>query len=241
MGLDSQLPEFGIVLNRQRNMSTRSILVVFPIVATLAGCLPQQVAQSTTNTSTANATPAEVSQPVIAAVRLDAPTRQQLDDLIVAMYIDDLETRRAAAEKLGAIGADAREALPELIRCTAGKDKEEPRQACAYAIVAIASGHAPAAMDALLAAFRLPLAEKEAALPVIGELGGLATPALATLYVDACERMQTVTNKDAHNHFATTRQLTLGQLAKAPASAIAYLERDENGACGQQGADALRT
>ncbi len=241
MDLDSRLPEFGIGPTRQQNMPTRSMLVVFPFVATLVGCLSQPATPANMTIPSAAITHLESSPQVIVPATLDASARQQLDDLIVAMYIDDISIRRDAAEKLGSMGADAREALPELIRCTAAKDKKEPRQACAHAIVAIASGHAPAAMGALLAAFRLPLSEKEAALPIIGELGGLATPALATLYIDACERMQTVTNQAAHNHLATTRQLTLGQLAKAAASAIAYFERDENGVCGQQGADALRT
>ena len=208
-------------------------------LALLAGCPSQSSTPVAKPTVVGNKI--EDRLPVVKPAPLPQGTRARLNELIVAMYIDDIDVRRDAAEELGHLGADAREALPELINCAgAASNADEPRDACAHSIVVIASGHVPVAMDALVAAFRIPLAEKEAAVPTIGELGGLATPALATLYLDACERMQTVSTPDAQNHLATTRQLMLKELARAPASAIEFFEREDSGACGLQGADALR-
>jgi hypothetical protein len=163
-----------------------------------------------------------------------------IDDLTMAMYVDDFEVRRLAAEELGSIGPDARGALPELIRCAAAQgNKAEPIASCAHSIVLIASGADANALLALAGDFQLPLEIKERALAAIGDLGGLATAALATIYLDACERSPSATSAGAADHLDRTARLALAQLARSPASARTYLEDERHGACGRTGADAV--
>ncbi len=165
--------------------------------------------------------------------------RELISDLTMAMYVDEFEVRRLAAEELGTIGPDARGAMPELIRCAAADKDEEPVASCAHSIILVADASDTHALATLVYDFQLPLATKERALSALGELGGLATPAIATIYLDACVRGASATTAAAAEHLDKTARMALGQLARSPASARSYLSDERHGACGQSGAEAV--
>lgn len=184
-----------------------------------------------------------------------APSLPSLDDelapLVIRLSVDDFDVRAAAARELGAMGAAATAALPELITCAAtepheggGRDREldpghlagaEPTAACADAIAAISA----AAPDALVAALAIPLSIKLRALSALADAGDTAVPGAAAVYLDACDRAAGAADPVARRHLMTTADAALAILAASPTLVPGALGNDSD--CARTGIARART
>jgi hypothetical protein len=174
-----------------------------------------------------------------------------LAGLVMRLYAAEYAEREAAARDLGAMGAAAAAALPELIICAATEPFEggsrdgdldpgyladaEPVEACAGAIAAI-SAEDPAA---LVSAMTVPLATKRAALGALGAAGEGAIPGLAAVYLAACERGATATNDGAVQHLRVTAAAALDAMAVHPGASIEALAASD-GDCAAAGVERIR-
>ena len=172
-------------------------------------------------------------------------------DLVMQLYAAEFAVREAAANQLGAMGADAAPALPELLVCAGtepfeGGSREpgdldpgylaesEPVEACAAAIAAISEADPPA----LVAAMAMPLDTKRTALAALGDHGGgEAIPGLVAVYLDACERSMTATNDGAAKHLRVTADAAIAALAAHPNTAASSLGDDSD--CALAGAERI--
>ena len=212
-------------------------------LALLTGCPSSQPA------------PSAPRQPAAARPASPAPALAQLEgrvaDLVMDLYVDELEVQAAAALELGSMGAAAAPALPELITCAATEPREggsrdsdldpghladrEPTAECAAAIAAI-SAEDP---DALVAAMAVPLSIKERALAALVEVGAPAVTGAAAVYLDACGRAAGAGDQTVRRHLETTADAALAVLATSPDAAADAL--GSGGECASRGAARVRT